>query len=163
MPKTKVEEHTRKLASGANVVVHGHDRDYVGGAHVEGKRSPVESHRRERLKAQARQRRSAAWEQGKQRWQTAKPGIKKRGRQSKKLAKQAGKRLSRAGRYASYHRRTMAAGCVAGALAEVSAGLLWSGGRLSSTTLTLGAAATSGGPLLGGEENQRPRDQPRER
>lgn len=149
MPKTKVQEHTRKLANGTQVTVHDHDRSYVPGADAEAKLSPVESHRRERLKAQARERREAAWEQGKVAWQRAKPGIKKRGQQTAKLAKKAGKRMSRAAKYASKRRRTMAACCVAGAAAEVSAGLLWSTGGLVWTAVSIGGAALTGGLLIG--------------
>jgi hypothetical protein len=152
MPRTHVSDYTRQLADGSQVQVHGHDRSYVPGADDEAKHTPVESHRKARLKEQARARRAAALERGKGAAGRGAVAIRKRGRQSWKLARKGGKRLKRAAYYASKRRRATAACCVVGAVAEVGAGLAWSVGGLVFTSLSIGAATLAGGLFVGGKK-----------
>lgn len=155
MPKAQVSEYTRSLADGTEVKVHGHHRGYVpADPTAEDKHTPVESHRRARLREQAKIRRAAALERGKTAAARGAVSIRKRGKQSWKLTQRAGKRLSRAAKYASKRKRAMAAACVLGAVAEAGAGLAWSAGGLLVTTASILGATLAGGLLIGGKKQE---------
>jgi hypothetical protein len=155
MAKATVNEHTRSLANGTQVTVHEHSRAFTPGADMDERRSPVEQHRRARLKAQAQLRREAALERGKAAASRSVPALKKTGRQSWKIAKRGGKRLQRAARYASRRRRAMAAACVVGGVAELGASLAWGTAGTVWAGLSILGATLAGGLLLGGSKKAR--------
>jgi hypothetical protein len=152
MARHHVSEYTRQLADGTKVTVGEHHRTAAGANLLgdSGRRSPVESHRRARLKQQARARRRAALRRGGRAAKKGLVGIRRRGRQTKKLLKRGTRRLSRAARYASKNRRGTAACCLVAGVVEIGAGLLWSTAGLVFATLSILAALVSGGLLLGG-------------
>jgi hypothetical protein len=151
MARQHVGEYTRELANGTKVIVGDHHRTAAGSnLHGDtGRWSPVESHRRSRLKEQGRARRRAALHRGGAAAKKGWTGIRRRGKTTKKLLRRGGKRLSRAARYASKKRRATAACCAVAGIAEIGAGLLWSTAGLVFTTLAILAATVTGG-LLGG-------------
>lgn len=155
MPKTDVTDYTRELANGTQVKVHGHKRTYTGSAQDSAsKLSPVESHRRDRLKAQAKIRREAAMDRAGDAARKGWAGTKRRGRQTLKLTKAGGRRLKKAARYASRRKRAAAACCLVGGVAEIGAGLAWSAGGVIVTTVCILGAALTGGLLLGGKQDK---------
>lgn len=152
MARTTVQEHTRHLAAGSDVTVHGHEREYEAGAGDGGDRSAVESYRRAREKARARERREEAAQRGKAAARKGAVGIRRRAGQTKRLCRRGGRRWSRGARYAGRRRRLMATCCFLGGGAEIGAGLAWSAGGLVVTTLSIAAAVVGGGLLLGGQK-----------
>jgi hypothetical protein len=158
--KTSVSEYTRELADGTKVTVHSHQRAFTPGVAAEGHSTPVESHRKNRLKEQARARRRNALEKGRAAAGRGLQAIKKRGKQSATLARRGGKRMARGARYASRKRRGMAAACMVGGVAEIGAGLAWSTAGLVWTTLSIIAATIGGALVMGGKKKPAPASQP---
>lgn len=152
---TKVNDYTKHLADGTSVKVAGHQRSYTPGSGDDHRVSPVEDYRRERLKAQARMRREAGWEKGKEAFGRARTATRKRSRQSKRLAKRGVKLLSKSARYASRRRRVTAAACLVGGLTEVVGAVAWSGGGLVVSTVAVLGSALLGGLLLGRQQEKR--------
>ncbi|HWD07077.1 MAG TPA: hypothetical protein VG674_32005 [Amycolatopsis sp.] len=150
--KTDVGDYTRTLANGTQVQVHGHSRSYTPGVGDDGKSSPVEAHRRNRLKEQARARRQRALEQGGDAARRGAASIRKRSKQTARLAKRGAKRIGRGARYASRRRRTMAAACMVGGVAEIGAGLAWSTAGLIWTLVSIILSALGGALFLGGKK-----------
>lgn len=153
--KASVKEYTRQLANGTQVTVHQHSREYTPASGEQERRSPVEQHRRSRMRAQAKARRAAALARGKAAARRAGPMLRKTGRQSLKIAKRGGRRLQKAARYASHRRRAMAAACVVGGVAELGASLAWGTAGAVWSGLSIVGATLAGGLFLGGRENRK--------
>lgn len=151
--RAKVEEHTRLLANGTKVTVHSHDRSYTPAAATDsGVRSPVENHRRARVKVEAKDRRQEALARAGVAARKGGTVIRKRGKQGAMLARDGAKRLGRAGRYAARKRRAMAVGCAIGGTATIAAGLAWSLTGIITTILSILLALITGGLLIGGSK-----------
>lgn len=157
---TRVHEHKRTLPDGKQVTVTSHDR--TGGDNQQtppgdGRDTPAQQHRRERLRAESQRRHAEAMRRGKAASKKGWRKTKKQAKKTKRILRKGSKRLARA-YHLAHQKKKLGAGMLAiGGIAEIGAALSYQLVGVAVTTVGIAVAVIGGGLLVGGDKSQQPK------